>query len=114
MKADPATSKDVTVVGAVAVKVAVPPVDWETIVEAKFTFEPDSAGVVEGRAPKPSKVPSLVPTYTIPLSTPGSENTVDVNVPDCQISSIVPLDPGFTGTALKASSWESAPLELLA
>jgi hypothetical protein len=52
VKADPATSKDVTVVGAVAVKVAVPPVDWETIVEAKFTFDPDSAGVAEGRAPK--------------------------------------------------------------
>ena len=62
VNADPAISNDVTVVGAEAVKVAVALVDCDTTVVAKLGFDPVSAGVAEGSAPKASRVSSLVPT----------------------------------------------------
>jgi hypothetical protein len=102
----PASMKEVTVVGAVAVNVAFSVSDCETVVAGKFTSAPLRAGVDEASAPKPRSVSSFVPTYTTPLSTPGSENTVDVKVDELQTSSSELL----TGIGLKASNWESCPL----
>ena len=62
VNAPPESVNDEMVVGAFAVKTAVPPVDWETTVGATVTLLPPSAGVGDPRRPKPKRVESFVPT----------------------------------------------------
>lgn len=61
--AEPDSVNEVTVVGEEAVKVAFEGTDCcETVVEAKFTLAPLSAGVDDPSAPNPNSVSSFVPT----------------------------------------------------
>jgi hypothetical protein len=62
VNAEPVSVKDDTVVGAVAVNVAVAVSDCETIDGAKSTLSPVSAGVEDAKRPKPRSVASSVPT----------------------------------------------------
>jgi hypothetical protein len=104
--AEPDSVNEEIVVGDEAVKVAFCVTGCETVSAGKLRSAPLNAGDDDGRAPKPSNVESFVPTYTTPLSTPGSENTVDVKGWELQTSSSELL----TGTGLNASNWEFAPL----
>ena len=62
LNAPPDTTKEETVVDALAVNVSVNADDWETTVGSNDRLLPPSAGVAEGSAPKPSNVSSFVPT----------------------------------------------------
>ena len=61
VNADPEDEKDVTVVVDVAVNVAVPTVDCDTVVGEKLTLLPVIGGTDEVK-PNPKRCPSAVPT----------------------------------------------------
>src|SRR4051794_15664873 len=86
----PWTDAAVTVAARVAVKVAVAPVGLPTVVGGKVTMLPASGGA-PARTPKPSSLPSRVPTYTRPLATAGGTNLEAVPTGALHSSVSVPL-----------------------
>src|SRR5215831_11756411 len=98
----------VTVTGVRAVIVATADADEPTAVAWKLTGEPVS-GALLGE-PKPMTWPSLVPTYTRPLSVAGTANLLAVPIGADQISVSLPPD----GMALNASRVPWLPEPLLA